>query len=69
MPTFSEISSQLDAALKDVASKKLAFDEITKKVQSASNEYQDSLNKAITLRKQLTDSLAEVLPTNPNVRQ
>ena len=69
MATFSEISSQLDAALKDVASKKLAFDEITKKVQSASNEYQDSLNKAITLRKQLTDTLAEVLPTNPNVRQ
>lgn len=69
MPTFSEISSQLDAALKDVASKKLAFDEITKKVQSASDEYQDSLNKAIGLRKQLTDTLAEVLPTNPNVRQ
>ncbi len=69
MPTFSEISTQLDAALKNVAAKKDVFDKASSAVQYASNEYQDAISKAQELRSLLTTALAEVLPTNPNVRQ
>lgn len=59
--SFSEISGMLDKAILDIAAKKDKFDQATKTVQFASNEYQDAVNKAKVLRSKLNDELNKSL--------
>lgn len=65
MATFSEISAALDKALSSVKTKKDALDKANATAVTATNEYNDSVQSAQALRQQLTDALAEVLPTQP----
>jgi len=67
--TFKEISAVLDSAIQDISQKKIASDAASKTAEIAYREYQDAMNKAQSLRQQLTDSLEESLgAAHSNVR-
>lgn len=61
MPTFKELADVLDSTLKNVSEKKLALDAANKTAERASDAYQDSMNKAQSLRQQVTDALEKSL--------
>lgn len=68
MPSFAEYSEQLDKALKDVAFKKQILDEATGIVNTASQDYQQSLEIARNLRDEVANLLNESLPGGPGSR-
>lgn len=62
MQSFAEISASLDKALTEVTEKKKVLDAASNAVTDASNKYQEAVSKAQSLKKQLNDALAEILP-------
>jgi predicted nucleic acid-binding Zn-ribbon protein len=66
---FKDISIALDSALQDLDSKKKVLDKANAAADKALSDYRSSMENAQSLRQQLTDSLAQVMPAMPdNVR-
>lgn len=70
MATFSELSTQLDLALTDVARRKSDYNSATTLVVQASSEYQAAVQRAQQIRSDLMELLNESLPeVDTHVRQ
>lgn len=70
--SFSQIADELSKAISNIEIKKKAFDEVSSAVSKASNEYQEAINNAQSLRDMLNKSLNDTMgdPSNSGrVRQ
>jgi len=60
--TFKEIAESLDAALRDLQTKKSALDAANVEASKANDSYMSAISVAQNLKQQLTSSLEPVLP-------
>lgn len=60
MPTFSEIATELDKAIKNVEATKKIADLASKASTDASNKYNDAVNHARQVKGLMDDELAKL---------